>query len=91
MAVMLLSSAALCAAAVADVLSLPLALGLLYVVFAAICLVTVNAAPLALGRVPGAAGTGSAVLGTLRSVLSAAAAPLVGLGGETRPSRCSSA
>ncbi|GAA0408682.1 multidrug effflux MFS transporter [Streptomyces luteireticuli] len=80
--VMLLSSAALCAAAVTDMLGLPLALGLLYVVFVAICLVTINAAPLALGRVPRAAGTGSAVLGTLQSVLSAVAAPLVGVGGE---------
>ncbi|GAA2921125.1 multidrug effflux MFS transporter [Streptomyces thioluteus] len=80
--VMVVASAALCAAAAADVLSLPLALGLLYVAFTGICMASINATPLALGRVPGAAGTGSAVLGTLQSVLSAVAAPLVGLGGE---------
>ncbi|MER5781199.1 multidrug effflux MFS transporter [Streptomyces mobaraensis] len=80
--VMLLPSAALCAAALVGILSLPLALGLLYLVFVGICMVTISSAPLALARVPQAAGTGSAVLGALQSVLSAVAAPLVGLGGE---------
>ncbi|MFE0191640.1 multidrug effflux MFS transporter [Streptomyces sp. NPDC058989] len=79
---MLAPSAALCACAVADRLRLPLVLALLYLAFIGISLVAVNASALALERVPHAAGTGSALLGTAQSVLSAIAAPLVGLGGE---------
>lgn len=41
-----------------------------------------TATALAIQRVPYAAGTGSAVLGTLQSVLGAVLAPLVGLGGK---------
>jgi len=41
-----------------------------------------TATALAIERVPFAAGTGSAVLGTLQSVLGAVLAPLVGLGGK---------
>ncbi|MEU6389480.1 multidrug effflux MFS transporter [Streptomyces sp. NPDC046939] len=41
-----------------------------------------TATALAIERVPYAAGTGSAVLGTLQSVLGAVVAPLVGLGGD---------
>ncbi|KUN82832.1 multidrug effflux MFS transporter [Streptomyces griseoruber] len=41
-----------------------------------------TATALALARVPYAAGTGSAVLGTLQSVFGAVVAPLVGLGGK---------
>ncbi|PNE33257.1 MFS transporter [Streptomyces eurocidicus] len=80
--VMLAGSAALCALALADLLSLPVVLTLLYVTFVGISLVSINAAALALERVPHAAGTGSALLGTVQSILSAVAAPLVGIGGD---------
>ncbi|MGW1198047.1 multidrug effflux MFS transporter [Streptomyces sp. NPDC002536] len=80
--VMLAGSAALCVLALAGGLKLPVVLALLYVTFVGIGLVSINAAALALERVPRAAGTGSALLGTVQSVLSAIAAPLVGLGGE---------
>ncbi|MFI1796703.1 multidrug effflux MFS transporter [Streptomyces sp. NPDC020379] len=80
--VMSAGSAALCALALADQLNLVVLLVLLYATFVGISLVSINAAALALERVPGAAGTGSAVLGTVQSLLSAVAAPLVGVGGE---------
>ncbi|MGH4028594.1 multidrug effflux MFS transporter [Actinomycetota bacterium Odt1-20B] len=80
--VMLAGSAALLALTLADRLALPLVLALLYVTFVGISLVTINAAALALERIPHAAGTGSALLGTVQSILSAIAAPLVGLGGD---------
>ncbi|MBF6044384.1 Bcr/CflA family efflux MFS transporter [Streptomyces sp. NRRL B-1677] len=79
--VMLAGSVALFAVALADRLALPLVLALLYLAFVGISLVTINAAALAFERVPHAAGTGSALLGTVQSILSAIAAPLVGLGG----------
>ncbi|MCD9194766.1 multidrug effflux MFS transporter [Streptomyces albireticuli] len=79
--VMTACSAALCALALADRLNLVVVLVLLYAAFAGISLVSINAAALALERVPEAAGTGSALLGTVQSLLSAVAAPLVGLGG----------
>ncbi|GAA2401916.1 hypothetical protein [Nonomuraea africana] len=41
-----------------------------------------SATALAIGRVPYAAGAGSAVLGTLQHALAAVVAPLVGLGGD---------
>ncbi|GGW65848.1 multidrug effflux MFS transporter [Streptomyces xantholiticus] len=59
-----------------------LALGLIGIAFIGIGQVFGTATALAIERVPHAAGTGSAVLGTLQSVLGAAASPLVGLGGE---------
>ncbi|ARZ72229.1 Bcr/CflA subfamily drug resistance transporter [Streptomyces albireticuli] len=74
-------SAALCALALAGRLNLVVVLVLLYAAFAGISLASINAAALALERVPEAAGTGSAVLGTAQSLLSAVAAPLVGVGG----------
>ncbi|UJB45976.1 multidrug effflux MFS transporter [Streptomyces sp. A1-5] len=82
LAVMLVGSAALCVLALADGLGLPAVLGLHYLTLVGISLVAMNAAALALERVPHAAGTGSALLGTTQSILSAIAAPLVGLGGE---------
>ncbi|GHF08030.1 multidrug effflux MFS transporter [Streptomyces morookaense] len=79
--VMLAGSIALCVLALAGGLNVPVVLALLYVTFVGIGLVSINAAALALERVPHAAGTGSALLGTVQSALSAVAAPLVGLGG----------
>ncbi|MEK2472630.1 hypothetical protein [Streptomyces noursei] len=46
-------------------------------------LVTANASALALVRASHAAGSGSAVLGTVQSALSAVVAPPVGLGGAS--------
>ncbi|MEU7020270.1 multidrug effflux MFS transporter [Streptomyces sp. NPDC046203] len=57
------------------------ALGLIGLAFLGIGQVFGTATALALERVPQAAGTGSAVLGTLQSLLGGIAAPLVGLGG----------
>ncbi|MER6048589.1 multidrug effflux MFS transporter [Streptomyces sp. NPDC001793] len=82
LAVMPVGSATLCVLALTDRLGLPAVLGLLYLTLVGISLVAMNAAALALEQVPHAAGTGSALLGTIQSVLSAIAAPLVGLGGE---------
>ncbi|MEU0250909.1 multidrug effflux MFS transporter [Streptomyces sp. NPDC006235] len=59
-----------------------LALGLIAIAFLGIGQVFGTATALAIERVPHAAGTGSAVLGTLQSVLGGVASPLVGLGGE---------
>ncbi|WP_051764858.1 multidrug effflux MFS transporter [Streptomyces sp. NRRL F-5135] len=59
-----------------------LALGLIGVCFLGLGQTFGTATALAIERVPHAAGTGSAVLGTLQSVLGAVLAPLVGLGGE---------
>lgn len=80
--VMTACSAALCALSLTGRLNLVVVLVLLYAAFVGISMVSINAAALALERVPAAAGTGSAVLGTVQSLLSAVAAPLVGLGGE---------
>ncbi|WP_229350355.1 multidrug effflux MFS transporter [Streptomyces sp. UNOB3_S3] len=79
---MLVGSAALCVLALAGSLSVPAVLALVYLVFTGISMVGITATALALERVPHAAGTGSALLGTVQSVLSAVAAPLVGLGGD---------
>ncbi|MGJ5894329.1 multidrug effflux MFS transporter [Streptomyces niveiscabiei] len=59
-----------------------LALGLIAVTFLGLGQVFGTATALAIERVPDAAGTGSAVLGTLQGVLGAVAAPLIGLGGD---------
>ncbi|MEU7719259.1 multidrug effflux MFS transporter [Streptomyces tibetensis] len=75
-------TAALLAATVADMLSVAACLALLAVVCAGLGLVVGNAAALAIGRVPTAAGTGSALLGTAQNALGAVVAPLVGLGGS---------
>ncbi|MEU6525253.1 multidrug effflux MFS transporter [Streptomyces sp. NPDC046924] len=59
-----------------------LALSLIGIGFLGLGQVFGTATALAIERVPYAAGTGSAVLGTLQSVLGAVLAPLVGLGGK---------
>jgi DHA1 family bicyclomycin/chloramphenicol resistance-like MFS transporter len=59
-----------------------LALGLIAIAFLGIGQVFGTATALAIDRVPHAAGTGSALLGTLQSILGGVASPLVGLGGE---------
>ncbi|MEU3354651.1 multidrug effflux MFS transporter [Streptomyces sp. NPDC037389] len=79
---MAVCAAALCAVSLAGVLTLPLTMALLCLVFIGMRLVTANAGALAMARVPHASGSGSAVLGTLQCALSAVTAPLVGLGGE---------
>jgi DHA1 family bicyclomycin/chloramphenicol resistance-like MFS transporter len=63
-------------------LSRALGLGLLAIAFIGLGQVFGTATALAIGRAPQAAGTASAVLGTLQSALGGVAAPLVGLGGE---------
>ncbi|MFF1960295.1 multidrug effflux MFS transporter [Streptomyces sp. NPDC058220] len=78
---MLAGTAALLAATVAGVLTAAVCLPLVAVVCAGLGLVIANAASLALARVPAAAGTASALLGTAQSALGAVVAPLVGLGG----------
>lgn len=75
-------TAALLATTVAGVLSVAVCLTLLAVVCTGLGLVVGNAAALAIDRVPTAAGTGSALLGTAQNVLGAVVAPLVGLGGS---------
>ncbi|MFE0103749.1 multidrug effflux MFS transporter [Streptomyces sp. NPDC059009] len=79
---MLGGSVALLALALAGLLTVVGVLVLLAVVCAGLGLVVANAAALALARVPGASGMGSALLGTAQSGLGAVVAPLVGLGGE---------
>ncbi|GHF08091.1 multidrug effflux MFS transporter [Streptomyces morookaense] len=79
---MVACTAALCTVSLAGALTLPLTMALLCPVFIGMRLVTANAGALAMARVPHASGSGSAVLGTLQSALSALMAPLVGLGGE---------
>lgn len=59
-----------------------LGLGLIAIAFIGLGQVFGTATALALGRAPQAAGTASAVLGTLQSALGGVAAPLVGLGGD---------
>ncbi|GLI27886.1 Bcr/CflA family drug resistance efflux transporter [Agromyces rhizosphaerae] len=55
----------------------------LFVCVSSLGLVMGNATALALGAVPRAAGTGSAVLGATQFALGAAVAPIVGVGGES--------
>lgn len=55
----------------------------LFVAVSSLGLVLGNATALALGAVPRAAGSGSAVLGALQFGLAALVSPLVGLGGES--------
>jgi DHA1 family bicyclomycin/chloramphenicol resistance-like MFS transporter len=57
-------------------------IGLLGIACAGLGLVFGNATALAIARIPHAAGTGSALLGTLQSGLGAVVAPLMGLGGQ---------
>ncbi|MFJ5223885.1 multidrug effflux MFS transporter [Streptomyces sp. NPDC088400] len=78
---MLAGTAALLGIAVADALTVAVYLPLMALVCGGLGLVTGNASSLAIARVPDAAGTGSALLGTAQSALGALVAPLVGLGG----------
>ncbi|MEU6821209.1 multidrug effflux MFS transporter [Streptomyces atriruber] len=79
---MLAGSCVLLALALGGLLSVAVCLPLLAVVCGGFGLVVANSAALALSRVPGASGVGSALLGTAQSALGAVVAPLVGLGGE---------
>ncbi|MET8690406.1 multidrug effflux MFS transporter [Streptomyces sp. NPDC004732] len=79
---MLAGSCALLVLAVGGLLPVAVCLPLLAVVCGGFGLVVANSAALALARVPGASGVGSALLGTAQSALGAVVAPLVGLGGE---------
>ncbi|KIF74122.1 MFS transporter [Streptomyces sp. 150FB] len=78
---MLTATSALLAVAVAGALTLPVYVSLTATACAGLGLVMANAASLALARVPHAAGTASALLGTAQSALGALVAPLVGLAG----------
>lgn len=62
-------------------LTVPVCLSLTALVCGGLGLVIANSAALAIGRVPEAAGTASALLGTAQSALGGVVAPLVGLGG----------
>ncbi|MFE2942322.1 Bcr/CflA family efflux MFS transporter [Streptomyces sp. NPDC059255] len=75
------AAVALLAAAGAGVLTFGVYVPLVTVFCAGLGLVLANAASLAVARVPDAAGTGSALLGTVQSAVGAAVAPLAGLGG----------
>ncbi|MEV0254589.1 multidrug effflux MFS transporter [Streptomyces sp. NPDC050732] len=78
---LLVSSALALLVTVAGQLSRVWALGLVAVGFLGLGQVFTTATALALERVPYAAGTGSAVLGTLQGALGAAVAPLMGIAG----------
>ncbi|MFF5522593.1 multidrug effflux MFS transporter [Streptomyces coeruleorubidus] len=82
LATMLAATTAALLVTLAGQLNRVLALGLIGIAFLGIGQVFGTATALAIERVPHAAGTGSAVLGTLQSVLGGVASPLVGLGGE---------
>ncbi|MGP3974446.1 multidrug effflux MFS transporter [Streptomyces sp. 8N114] len=82
LATMLIATTAALLVTLAGQLNRVLALGLIGIAFIGIGQVFGTATALAIERVPHAAGTGSAVLGTLQSILGGVAAPLVGLGGE---------
>ncbi|GAA2776914.1 multidrug effflux MFS transporter [Nonomuraea dietziae] len=79
---LVVSTAAQAGITVAGGLSLPVALTAVVCFSVSLGLVFANATALAVGRVPYAAGAGSAVLGTLQHALAAVVAPLVGLGGD---------
>ncbi|GGR59562.1 MULTISPECIES: MFS transporter [Streptomyces] len=82
LATMLVATTAALLVTLAGQLNRVLALGLIGIAFLGIGQVRGTATALAIERVPHAAGTGSAVLGTLQSILGGIASPLVGLGGE---------
>ncbi|MEV0219531.1 multidrug effflux MFS transporter [Streptomyces sp. NPDC050704] len=79
---MLAGTVALLAVTVAGLLTTVVCLALMALVYGGFGFVIANSAALAIGRVPHASGTGSALLGTAQSALGAVVAPLVGLGGE---------
>lgn len=80
--ILLAATATLLTITVAGQLNRPLALGLCGIAFLGLGQVFGTATALAIERVPHAAGTGSAVLGTLQMVLGACVAPLMGIGGS---------
>ncbi|MFF3457458.1 multidrug effflux MFS transporter [Streptomyces sp. NPDC002730] len=82
LAVMLVSSALALLITLAGQLNRVWALGLVGLGFLGLGQVFGTATALAVERVPQAAGTGSAVLGTLQSALGAVVAPLMGIGGK---------
>ncbi|MFG3418187.1 multidrug effflux MFS transporter [Micromonospora sp. NPDC048063] len=75
-----LAAAAVLAGALLD--ALPLVAVALFVFVGSLGMVTPNGTALALDRHAAHAGTAAALLGAIQSVVGAAAAPLVGLGGE---------
>jgi DHA1 family bicyclomycin/chloramphenicol resistance-like MFS transporter len=79
---MLTSTAVLLAVTLAGQLNRAVAVGPLLLFFVGLGMIMGNATALAIQRVPHAAGTGSAVLGTLQGFLAALVAPLMGLGGQ---------
>ncbi|HEY8981849.1 MAG TPA: multidrug effflux MFS transporter [Streptomyces sp.] len=79
---MLVATTAALLVTLAGQLDRALALGLIAVTFLGLGQVFGTATALAIERVPHAAGTGSAILGTLQGVLGGVASPLVGLGGD---------
>ncbi|MFD0972832.1 multidrug effflux MFS transporter [Plantactinospora endophytica] len=79
--IMLGTTAGLLGVTLAGQLDRVVALALL-LFFVGLGMIMGNATALAIQRVPKAAGSGSAVLGTLQGVLAAVAAPLMGLGGR---------
>ncbi|MFE1550623.1 MFS transporter [Streptomyces sp. NPDC058718] len=81
LALLLASSAAALLVTVGGHLGRVWALGLVGLGFLGLGQVFATGAGLALARVPHAAGTGSAVLGTLQSALGAVVAPLMGIAG----------
>jgi len=82
LATMLAAAVGLLAATLAGLTERAIPLGGLFVFFLGLGMILGNATALALRCVPTAAGTGSAVLGTLQNVLGALVAPLMGLGGR---------
>ncbi|MFD0416696.1 multidrug effflux MFS transporter [Streptomyces sp. NPDC127108] len=82
LAALLVSSAAALLLTTTGNLNRVWALGLVGIGFLGLGQVFATATALALERVPHATGTGSAVLGTLQSVLGAAVAPLMGIAGD---------
>ncbi|MPY62774.1 multidrug effflux MFS transporter [Streptomyces spongiae] len=80
--VMVTCSAVLCGLGTAGRLVLPLAAALVFLATSSLGLVAANATALATARAPQAAGSASALLGSLQFGLAALVSPLVGLGGE---------
>jgi DHA1 family bicyclomycin/chloramphenicol resistance-like MFS transporter len=82
LAVLFVAAAALCVLAVTGSLSVVACVLLLFAAVASLGLVLGNASALALARAPHAAGTASALLGTLQFTFGAIVAPLSGLRGD---------
>lgn len=82
LATMLGTSGVLLAVTLAGQLGRVVVIGPLLLFFVGLGMIMGNATALAIQRVPHAAGSGSAVLGTLQGVLAALVAPLMGLGGQ---------